>query len=119
MGRQLYPDTVGKIPLIWSPIEEQIMRIPNNSIDVMFTMGVLMHLHPSSTWVFNYIKHIIRKYLIIAEEEGGVCEYVFPRNYKTLFENLKLKQIYEEYVEYPNDVDNLGKIKVTYRVFKK
>ena len=119
LSKELYPNTVAKLPLVCSSIEDYIIFMLENEVDVIFTMGVLMHIHPSSIWIFNYIKHVVKKYLIIAEQEDGLYEHVFPRNYKKIFEHLGLKQVYEEYVEYPNTVDDLGVLKLQYRVFKK
>jgi SAM-dependent methyltransferase len=119
VGKALYPNTVAKLPLICSTIEDYIIFMLENEIDVMFTMGVLMHIHPSSIWIFNQMRHITKKYLITVEQEDELCEHVFPRDYKFIFEHLGMKQVFEEYIEFPNEVDDKGVLKLTYRVFKK
>lgn len=119
MGKAFYPDTMGKIPLLCSSIEDYIVANQNIKFDVVFTMGVLMHIHPSSSWVFRYITNMVEKYLITAEEEGSIADRVLPYKFKDIFEDCGMKPIFEEYVEWDNKTDDEGIIKIQYRVFKK
>ncbi len=119
LGRELYPDTVAKLPLVCSSIEDYFAYPNLEHFDVIFTMAVLMHIHPSSVWIMGSMVVNADKYIITAEDEIGVNERVIRRNYKDLFEQTNMKQVHEEYIEYKNDIDDTGTIKLTYRVFKK
>ena len=119
LGKEYYPNTVAKIPVICSTIEDYLIHVPENSFDVVFTMTVLMHIHPSSLWIFGKIPHITKKHLIIVEEEEIVSETVFPYDFKAMFEECGVKQIHEECVDEENTVGSNVEIKIQYRVFKK
>jgi len=62
--------------------------------DCIFTCGVLMHVHKDSEWIFEKIVRLTDK-LITFEDETGIAKKNFPRNYKTLFESLGMKQTHE------------------------
>jgi len=119
LGKKIYPETIANFPIACEAVEDFILRIPDNTYDVVFTLGVLMHIHPSSEWIFNYIKSITKKYIIVSEEEEGVSDIAFSRNYKEIFENLGMEEVFQEYVERPNKINSDGDIKLQYRVFKK
>jgi len=119
LGKTIFPDTVAKLPITCSLLEDAFLDMSPNSFDAIFSMAVLMHLHPSSEWVLQSMIQATRKYIITAEGEGMVSIRVIPRNYKDIFEKFGMKQVEEEYVEYSNTTDNTGKIKLMYRVFKK
>ena len=119
LGKEFYPDTVAKIPLICSTIEDYLVTTQKNSFDVVFTMTVLMHLHPSSVWIFNKLPQITTKQLIVVEEEGIMSETVFPYQFKEMFELFGMKQVHEEYLSYENKIDDTGELRIQYRVFNK
>ncbi len=84
----------------------QASEIANSSIenypikfggfDLIFTMAVLMHLPYDSDWVFDKLVKGTKKYLLIIEEEDCVKSWShYPRDYKKMFENLGMKQMYE------------------------
>lgn len=119
LAKTTYPDTVGKIKLYASPIEDFVLDIPEDGFDVVFTMAVLMHIHPSSLWCLCSLPSMAKKYLITAETENMTNWRVFKRDYKGIFEAMGLKQVFEENVKYPNLIDKTGEVDLTYRVFKK
>jgi len=119
LSKTYYPDTVAKMPLKCTSIEDHFITMDNNEVDTMFTLGVLMHIHPSSIWIFRYMAELINKHIIIGEEEGSFNTRVFPRDYKKIFEGVGLKQVHGELKKYPNTVDECGEITVMWRVFKK
>lgn len=61
--------------------------------DVVFTVAVLMHLHPDDEPIIKRIPELVKKYLIVCEWEQPGNNYIFQRNYKELFQ---LPQIHEE-----------------------
>ena len=62
--------------------------------NLIFTMAVLEHLPKESEWVFG---EIVKRtdYLITVEDEKSINKICFPRNYKKIFENLGMIQLYE------------------------
>ncbi len=71
--------------------------LPSSQVfDVVFTSGVLMHLHPKSEWVFDVMAHIAEKFIIIAEVENPEGLYKWPRNYREIFEGFGFTQVHEQ-----------------------
>jgi len=89
---RIFPHIYEYATIYWNSIEDTIMQ----QVDVIFTMAVLEHIHPDSEWIFEEIKNRLDKYLITIEDENVVSDRHFVRNYKDVFENLGLTQIYEQ-----------------------
>lgn len=53
------------------PAELLIQKYNSNSVDVIFTMAVLEHVHPDSRFVFKEIARVARKYVIAIEPRQG------------------------------------------------
>jgi SAM-dependent methyltransferase len=77
--------------------EDGLKCIPSDSFDLIFSMAVLLHVHPSSNLIFDEIARISKKYICIVEAETLNCKYIFPRNYKRLFESRRFTEI--KYIE--------------------
>jgi SAM-dependent methyltransferase len=118
LGREIYPKTVGAIPLYNYSIEDYLIFSAGKKFDVIFSMGVMMHLHPSSQWVFKCVADNAKKYIITAEDERYASYRAIPRNYKDIFEEYDFKQVYEDYVDYDNNIDDTGRVSLMYRVLK-
>jgi SAM-dependent methyltransferase len=88
-----YPEMAEQANLFNSPVEDVITRLGDNAYDAVFTMAVLMHLHPESEWVFAEIVRITKKHLILIEHEESQNWRVFRRNYVNVFEPLGMRQI--------------------------
>ncbi len=109
MMKELFPETYNGCKLINGTFEEILPSIDDNMYSVIFSMGVLMHVHPSSNFIFEHIARISKKHIIVIEEENAIYNRIFPRNYKKIFENLGFKQILcemtgkkiQNYVNYP------------------
>ncbi len=69
-------------------LEEVLPKVPNKSVDIVFSMAVLMHVHPTSNWLFREMARVARKYICTVELEAANCSYIFARNYARVFENL-------------------------------
>lgn len=65
------------------------------AFDVVFTSGVLMHIHPESTWVFRDMAKTARTWLMCAEVEETVGIYKWPRQYRPIFEGFGFRQVKE------------------------
>lgn len=88
-----FPKTFSSTKIFECAIEDKIKEFTDKEFDLVFSMAVLMHIHRDSEWIFEHIVRITKRYLIIMEHEKGVARKNFPRNYKTIFEKLGLKQI--------------------------
>ena len=54
-------------------------EIPSNSADVVFSMAVLLHIHPASLDVFANMARIARGHVCVIEAEASTVPYVFER----------------------------------------
>jgi SAM-dependent methyltransferase len=66
---------------------QQIKRIDDKSFDLVFSMAVLMHLHPSTPDEFFVdLARVARKHLIFIENCRGGTERSWSRDYKAIIE---------------------------------
>jgi SAM-dependent methyltransferase len=73
---------------------EMYFRLSTKNCELIFTMAVLEHLPEESEWVFaEMVKRT--KYILTIEDEKSINKICFPRNYKKIFEDLGMEQIYE------------------------
>ena len=108
--KQSFPEL--KATIFNSSLEEQLISIPDNSYDLVFSMAVLLHIHPASNFIFDEIARISKEYVCTIEGENNYCPWCFPRNYKRVFESLGFKQVFM--------IENMpSKTSYTMRVFKK
>lgn len=81
------------IKAIAGTIEERIDEVPQQ--DLIFTMAVLMHLHPDSDFVFEKIAAKTNLLLTIENEDKN-GKRLCARNYKEIFEPFGFYQVMEE-----------------------
>jgi len=91
--RRSFPDLEKVAEISLGTLENLLPKMPSKSVDVVFTMGVLMHVHPRSHQVFSEMVRIARRYVAIIEAEVANCGYVFSRNYRRVFERLGCAQV--------------------------
>ena len=68
--RDSYPD-LGGIPVMVGPAELLLPGLPAASYDLVFTMAVLEHIHPSQSRLFSEIARASRKYVLAIEPRVG------------------------------------------------
>jgi SAM-dependent methyltransferase len=83
--RATYPELAASADLVQGPIESALGAIPDGAFDVVFSMAVLIHLHPTSLSVFDDMARVARHVCVI-ELESASNSYVFPRSYRRVFE---------------------------------
>ncbi len=105
MLRSSYPDMAAETLIHTGPVEEVITDFAQGEFDVVFTMTVLMHIHPDSEWIFREMVRVTRDLLITIENEHGLSWNHFPRNYRKVFESLGLRQLEEVRC---TDIEGLG-----------
>lgn len=91
-----YPELASKATIYNASIEDIIPKFKDNQFDIVYTMAVLEHIHTQSEWIFREIQRVTKSYLITIEDEIGLTERHFPRNYKQVFEPLGFKQVTQE-----------------------
>ena len=79
-----------EVKILVGTIEEHIDQLPRYSL--IFTVAVLVHLHPSSAWIFQKMAERT-KYLITIEDEATNHGRHIARNYRRIFEGLGMKQV--------------------------
>ena len=106
--RETYPDLGASIYVgqLEHEVGETLYRY-----DFVFSMCVLMHVHPDSEFIFADIAKMAKKYIITIEDEVKETWRHCPRNYKDVFEPFGFKQVFEEHVPW-------GENGVTARVLK-
>lgn len=113
--KESYPEMAAHATIYNAPVEEAIKKLKDSEFDVIFTMAVLVHIHPKSEWIFKEMTRSTKNMIITIEDESWISWRHFPRNYKKLFTSLGMKQIFKEVCF---DVSGLGWTYKT-RIFKK
>jgi SAM-dependent methyltransferase len=94
--RDTYPELASTATLLNAPVEEAIRELPDRSMDMVFTMAVLEHLHPESEWVFDEMIRIAGSTIATIEDENGVSRHHTPRDYRAVFEARGLREVAHE-----------------------
>ncbi len=94
--RKTFPEMVANVTLNNAAAEDFMPTLKDNSFDVMYTMAVLLHIHPESEWIFEHMVRATKKYLIIIEAETSVEYKLYARNYKAIFEGLGMTEVFNE-----------------------
>lgn len=88
-----FPELARSVTVFQGSLEEKLPQLASNSVDLIFSMAVLMHLHPSSNFVFSEMVRVAQRYIITIEPEAASAGYVFPRNYLRVFKRLGCSQL--------------------------
>lgn len=91
--KDFFPELAENAKILTGSLEDVLPKIASKSFDMVFTMAVLIHVHPTSNFIFQEITRIARKYICVIEVETANCAYVFIRNYRRVFEKLGYSQL--------------------------
>ncbi len=91
--RVVFPELAGIADVRLGSLESVLPVIPSFSRDVVFSMAVLIHVHPSSNAVLEQMVRIARRYVCVIEAEWVTCSYIFARNYRRMFERLGAEHV--------------------------
>ena len=81
-------------PVDIGPAELSIQKYDSNSVDVIFTMSVLEHLHPDRRFLFEEIARVARKYVLAIEPRHGKRSHMqYPWDIKSEFTAVGLTHI--------------------------
>jgi SAM-dependent methyltransferase len=81
--RESFPDL--RADVTQGALEEVLPRLPTGSVDVVFSMAVLLHVHPASHEVFGHMARVARRHVCLIESEAATLPYIFARNYRRVF----------------------------------
>jgi 2-polyprenyl-3-methyl-5-hydroxy-6-metoxy-1,4-benzoquinol methylase len=109
-----FPKMAESIKIYNLPAEYAILNIPANSIDVIYTMAVLEHVHEESSFIFQKMKEIAKKAIVTIEDEVKASERHEPRNYSEIF---NCKKFQEKESAYNLKLSGLSK-RFVYRYFE-
>lgn len=105
--RNVFPDTAGRAAIKVGPAEETLPAFRDQEFDLVFSMAVLVHIHPDSDHIFTEMARITRKVLVLEDEKTTDSERHYPRDYNKVFTNLNYKEVFYE----PN-IPGLGAVYV-------
>ena len=92
--RKIYPALQDQ-KLIQGVAQECVSEVPDNAYDLVYSMAVLMHLHPDTPETFwREIVRVARKNIITIEGERWSSGRNWGRNYGEIFTSLGAKEIY-------------------------
>ena len=91
--RETFPELGAQAKIFLGPLEEVLPQLPDDSVDVAFTMAVSMHIHPRSHFLFAEMARVARKHICTIELETAANSYLFPRNYERVFRKLGAIQV--------------------------
>jgi SAM-dependent methyltransferase len=93
---EAFPDTAKAVDVRVGPLENLLPGYPERRFDLLFSMAVMMHIHPDSAFVFPHMVRISGMILAVEDERKSTSTRHFGRNYREIFEALGAKQILEE-----------------------
>ena len=95
-----FPEMTSHSTILLGPVESRIREIDDKKISLTFTMAVLMHIHPSSHFIFSELSRVTNDYLLTIEREFEYGPpYNFPRDYGKIFTGLGWRQIKSQWIE--------------------
>jgi SAM-dependent methyltransferase len=93
-----YPDTAGRATILNKPAEDALPALAQGQFDLVFTMAVLVHIHPDSEQiVFLELARVARGRIVTLEDERSTHSWRhFRRSYDEVFEPLGFQQTRSE-----------------------
>jgi SAM-dependent methyltransferase len=82
---ETYPSLAADADLHHGAAEDVLPELPDDSVDLTFTMAVLAHIHPDSEFVFDEIVRVTADYLVTLENEETTSYKQVPRDYGEVF----------------------------------
>lgn len=89
--REFYPDLT-TVMFYQGSIESWITQFDDCEFDVVFTLAVLMHIHPDSEWIFEHLARVARLGIVTLEDEVRPGSHRWPRQYRFIFEAMGFEQ---------------------------
>ena len=90
---KVFPELASQCKVSVGSLESVLPKLATDSVDVILTIAVAMHIHPTSNFLFEEMRRVARKYIMLIEPEVANCSYIFARNYRRLFHKLGSPQL--------------------------
>jgi len=94
--KQSFPEMAQAVKLNNASAEEFMPGLSDGQFDVIYTMAVLLHIHPESEWIFEHMARATAQHLVVIEAESSVEYKLYARNYKAIFEGYGMTEIFSE-----------------------
>jgi len=91
--KKAFPEFAKRCEIFVGSLEDLLPKFDTGSADIIFTMAVAQHIHPASNYLFREMVRVAKKYVCTIELEVGNCSYIFPRNYRRVFQRLGCTQL--------------------------
>lgn len=91
--REAFPALAEEASLTVGSLEDVLPTLESDSVDVVYTMAVLLHLHPASDDVFDHVVRVARSKVCVIEAEETTLAYIFARNYGRVFERRGWREV--------------------------
>jgi SAM-dependent methyltransferase len=95
---EYFPQLASVAKITVGALEDVLPQLPSKSVDVIFSLGVLFHVHPKSRSIFKELVRIARNHLCVVENEFAAGLYVFPRNYARVFGALGCRELRSTFI---------------------
>lgn len=90
------PETHAATDIRVGSVEDLIETFAPRTFDLVFTMAVLVHIHPDSDWVLKAVAERAGQYLVVVEPRTATDHWRhFQRDYRAVFETCGFEQIAE------------------------
>jgi SAM-dependent methyltransferase len=91
--KRAFPELAAQATIHQGDAAQALKALPTSSWDVVFSMAVLVHVHPASHRVMEEMVRIADRHVCVVEAEDVTCGYLFARNYRRVFERLGCTEV--------------------------
>lgn len=91
--KRSFPELAKTASILLQPIDQYLRSAPSRCVDIVFTMAVAHHVHPTLNDVFRHMARIARRYVCVIETEVANCTYQFARDFRRVFRQLGCREI--------------------------
>jgi SAM-dependent methyltransferase len=83
--REAFPALADEASVTVGALEQVLPGMEANSVDTIYTMAVLLHIHPASDQIFDHMSRVARSHICVVEAEKTTLAYIFARDYRRVF----------------------------------
>ena len=91
--RQYFPDLAAKSTLMVGSAESVLPTLPTGAYQLVYSISSLCVVHPTQHRAFAEMARVSSEYVLTLEIEWAGRPYMFPRNYRRIFEKLGFVQV--------------------------
>lgn len=83
-----FPELAATASITTGSFDRVLPTVADDSVDAVFTMAVLIHVHPAARSIFREMARIAARHICVIEMEHASNMYVYPRSYRRVFGRL-------------------------------